>query len=292
MEKYCYFNGKIILAEKIKISPYDLGILRGYGVFDLTRTYNGKPFLLKEHFVRLENSAKELGLKLNLSENNYKKIVGKLLKLNGLKKDRFIFPAELKSDSNQANIRTVLTGGISENAFSYDPGKETFYVLIEKFKPLPKTVYEEGASTITLGYQRAFPRAKATNYVAAIKNQKEKEKRNALEIIYVQNGSALEASTSNFFIFKNGKLVTPRNNILLGITRNLTVKLAKKEKFKVEEREVKTDEIYSAEELFLTATNKGIVPIVKVDGKKIGSGRVGENTKVLMEAFEKFTENY
>lgn len=292
MKKYCYFNGKIILAEKIKVSPYDLGILRGYGVFDLARTCNGKPFLLKEHFVRLKNSAKELGLKLNLKESNYKKIVEKLLELNDFHKNRSVSSAGSRNDLNQANIRTVLTGGISENAFSYNPGKETFYVLIEKFKPLPEMVYKKGAGAITLDYQRVFPRAKVTNYAAAIKNQKEKEKRNALEIIYTRNGNALEASTSNFFIFKNGALITPKDNILLGITRNLTVKLAKKEKFKVEEREVKTDEIYSAEELFLTATNKGIAPITKVDGKKIGNGRVGKNTKVLTEALERFMESY
>ena len=275
-KRYCYFNGKFLTFKKVKISPYDLGILRGYGVFDVMRTRNGKPFLLGDHWERLRNSAKELNLKVPANKRNFQEIITKLLKRNGFR---------------ESVIRTVLTGGISKNGFNFE-GRETFYILIEKFQPLPRECFTKGISVITLEYLRDIPEAKITNYIAAVKKQKEKNKRRALEIIYTSKGKALEASTSNFFIIKNGKLITPKKNILFGITRKLVIKLAKENGFNVREKEIKTDELFSADEMFLTASNKDIVPVVKVDGKKIGNGKAGKITKDLMKIFQEFAENY
>lgn len=277
MKKYCHFNGKITTLDKVKISPYDIGMLRGYGVFDVMCTQNGKAFLLDEHWKRFQNSAKELGLKIPIAKEEYEKIVEKLLRMNNFKK---------------ANIRTVLTGGTSANAFAYKPGRETFFILIEKFNALPNEVFEKGAKVITLEYDRDFPRAKVTNYVAAIRKQEEKIRKKALEIIYIRNGKALEASTSNFFIVKNQKLITTKDGILVGITRNLAIELARQNGLKVEERAISEKELFSADEVFLTATNKDIVPIVNVAQRKIGDGKPGKITRQVMEAFQKFAKNY
>lgn len=275
-KRYCYFNGKITALDKIKISPYDLGILRGYGVFDAMCTKNGKPFLLNDHWKRLQNSARELNLKIPVSRKEFQEIVTKLLKLNGFKK---------------SYVRTILTGGISKDAFT-PCGKETFFILMERFCPLPSSVFSKGANIITLEYQRDFPRAKTTAYIIALKKQKLKEKKKSLEIVYLKRGRVLEASTSNIFIVKNKVLVTPKDDILLGTTRNLIVKLARQDKLKILERKITLKELFSADEVFLTATNKDIVPVVKVDGKKIGDGKVGKITKELMKIFQKFAENY
>ena len=277
MKNYCYFNGRTTTLDKIRISPYDLGVLRGYGVFDVMCTQNGKPFLVDKHWKRFVNSAKELNLKIPVGKKKYKSIVEYLLEKNNFKK---------------SIVRTVLTGGISENGFSYSPEKETFYIIIEKFKPLPGKIFKNGASVITAEYERHIPRAKITNYVMAIKNQEARIKNKAMEIIYVKGGKALEASTSNFFIVKKGKIITTKDRILLGITRNLAIKLARKASYKIQEREVKLLEIYSADEMFLTATNKDIVPVVRVDGRKIGNGRTGKITKILMKDFSNFLKDY
>ena len=101
----------------------------------------------------------------------------------------------------------------------------------------------------------------------------------------------MEASTSNFFVFIGDKLITPKGNILKGITRNLVIKLAKKE-FEVEERELKTEELALVTEAFIAATNKDIVPVVQIDDLKIGDGKPGKNTKQLMELFAEFVRNY
>jgi len=272
---HCYFNGNIIPKNKIKISPYDLGFLRGYGVFDVMCTQNGKPFLLDQHWKRFQRSAKELGLKIPLSKKNFKVIIVRLLKLNSF---------------NESIIRTILTGGVSKDAFS--PAKETFCILIEKFKPLPPAYYTEGVGVMTLDYKREFPHAKITNYVAAIKNHNNKTKNGSVEIVYMKDGKVLEASTSNFFIFKGKSLITTKSDILFGVTRNLVIKLARKNGYVVKERDINIKELFSADEFFLTASNKNILPVVKVDGKMIGDGKVGKRTKDLIGIFKKFIEKY
>jgi len=274
MKRYCYFNGKIKELKNVKISPYDIGILRGYGVFDVMRTVNGKPFLIDKHWKRFENSAKELCLKIPIKRDQYEKVLKKLIKINK-------FPDSV--------IRTVLTGGVSADAFSI--GKLTFYILIEKYHVYPKSLYEKGAKVITLDFQRSNPKAKVTNYVEAIRNQSRKLKGKALEILYVNKGHVLEFSTSNVMLFINNVLVTPKDNVLLGTTRNLVLELAKK-KYKVEERAVRTEELKKAQEVLLTAGNKQIVPIVQIDNWKVGNGQVGKNTKALMQMLEDYMKNY
>ncbi|MBU2082129.1 aminotransferase class IV [Patescibacteria group bacterium] len=277
MKKYCYFNGKIVALNKVDINPYDIGLLRGYGVFDVMCTENEKPFLLDLHWKRLQNSARELNLKIPIAKNEYKNILQKIIKLN-----RF----------SKSTIRTILTGGPSDNGFNHIRGNETFLILVEKFMALPKEVYSKGAKAITLKYNRQFPLVKTTNYITAIKHQKIKEKNKAIEIIYFQNGNFLEASTSNLFIVKNNQIITPKKNILSGITRNLVIKLAKQKRINVEEQEIPEKNFFTASEIFLTATNKGIVPIIKVDDREIGDGRVGKITKTLINAFNDFSNKY
>ncbi|MFA6973468.1 MAG: aminotransferase class IV [Parcubacteria group bacterium] len=277
MKNYCYFNGKITTLDKVKISPYDIGLLRGYGVFDVMCTANGKPFLFDAHWKRFQNSAMELNLKVPINKSTFKETIAKLLKLNGFEK---------------ANIRTVLSGGASHNGFAHERGRETFFILIENFSSLPGDVFQKGAGVMTIAHDRDFPLAKITNYAVAIKNQKQKERKKSLEIIYVKDGKALEASTSNFFIVKKNKLITTKDKILVGTTRNVIIMLAKKKGMMVEERSILEKELYAADEVFLTATNKDVVPVVRIDGRKVGDGKVGKNTKIVMELFGDFVKKY
>lgn len=277
MQTYGHYNGKILTAGKIMINPYDLGFMRGYAVFDVMCTQNSRPFLLDEHWRRLQNSARELHLKIPMDKKNYEKTVKQLLKTNNFSK---------------ANIRTILTGGESPNGFHRDFGKFTFIILIEKFVPLANEIYEKGAALITAEHERHIPRAKICNYVEAIRHQQRKLKNKALEIIYTKKGKALEASTSNFFIIKKGKLITTRDGVLHGITRNLVIRLAQKNGYEVLEKDISLKELFSADEVFLTATNKDVVPVVKIDGKKVGNEKVGKNTKILMHLFREFVKNY
>lgn len=268
---YCCLNGKIIEAEKAGLPLDDLGIIRGYGLFDSLMLYKGKPFLLKEHYERLKRGAKELGLKVPFSLKEMDSTIRTLSKKNEMK---------------HAAVRTVITGGVNSSK-GFD--KQNFFILFEKTPQISESIYKQGGKLITHNHQRVIPQAKTTNYITYIRMQKEQKKQKAVEILYTSEGKVLECATSNFFIIKGNELITPKDNILIGTTRNLIIKLAK-DHYKVIERDVSIKELKSADECFLTASFKKVCPIVQIDSHKIGKGKVGEETKLLMDLYEKELE--
>ncbi len=272
MTEFCYLNGKFLPLKDAKISITDIGILRGYGVFDFARTHNGKLTLFNEHFARLTRSAKKLDLALPASKSVLEKIINALIKKNGYA---------------ESTVRMVLTGGETVgNGLEYNKSKPTFFVIVGEFVPLPKKFFTNGVRVITTDHQRTYPEAKTNSYIVAVRNQGSRRRAGAFEILYTNSGKVLETTTSNFCMVKNGKILTAKAGVLIGTTRNTVLALAKK-KFKVEERDVSVRELAAADEAFLTATNKGVVPITTVDGKRVGNGKVGPVTKWLIEAYNK-----
>ena len=196
---FCYFNGKIVPADKSLIHPDDLGILRGYGVFDVMKTVNGKIFLLDEHFKRLSDSADYLGVKLPSGKTEIEKAIKKLISKNKIQ---------------QASIRIVLTGVRSADAMCFDAWTPTFYILVSEFKPLKPELLKNGIKLATVDHSRDAAEIKTTNYVEAVRAINERQKKEKFfEILYVSNNVVLEASTSNFFVFIGDKLITPKDNI-------------------------------------------------------------------------------
>ena len=267
--KYCYHNGSIKSLDKASINIYDIGFLRGYAVFDYIKAYHGVPFLLPEHLRRLDHSAKRFGMKVPLSQKKIAEIIDVLIK---------------KNKEGMCAIRIVLSGGVG-HGLDWDKKNPTFVILTEPLGIISENVYKKGASLITLPLDRFAPDTKHTNYSFAVANQSKRKKAGAIEILYTLDGYIREASTSNVFIVKNNKLITTENSILHGITRNLIFSLARRE-FDVSQCNITLKELYAADECFITATNKEVLPIVKVDGKVIGKGAVGPVTKRVATLFE------
>lgn len=270
MKSFHYINGKIVPENKAVISVNDLGFLRAYGVFDSIRTYGGRPFLLQEHLKRLERSAKLIDLQLPKSKGEIMAIVDKLLKKNRFK---------------EAAIRIYVTGGTTANGITRDYKKNSLIILITEFQELPSALFKEGMKLITTDYQRDNPAAKTLEYSHIVGLQHKKEKAGAFEILYAPDGCVRETGTSNIFMVKNGILVTPKDQVLIGITRNFVIKLAKKAKIKVLERDISLWEMLKADEVFITATNKDIVPVTHIDSHSISGKGVGPVTKRLMQVF-------
>ncbi|MFH1321875.1 MAG: aminotransferase class IV [Bacteroidota bacterium] len=274
MPRYCFFNNRILPADKATIHINDLGLLRSYAVFDFLRTYNGKPFRIHEHMKRFSNSAGELRLTLRYSESEIIKIIEKLLK---------------KSKLKEAAIRLVLTGGYSPDSISVT--EPNFLVIIEELPYYPPEIYQKGVKLITSEYQRDVPLAKTTHYLNAIRLKPEKEKHNAYDILYYYKDEVLETTRNNLFIFKGNTLVTPCKNILLGITRGLVLELAK-DHFIIEVRRVPFSELKQADEAFVTGTTMQIIPVVQIDDHKINDGKIGKNTIKMMKLFDDYTKDY
>lgn len=288
-----FLNGKFLPAKKALIKINNLGFIRGYGVFDYLRTFERKPFEVELHFKRLLQSARILKLKCPLSEKKFKKIISTLIEKN----------KHLK----ELGIRTILTGGETKDGkMATSP---SFFIIVTKPHFYPKIFYQKGVKIILKEFKRTFPEAKTIDYIFPLAFQNLLKKEKAFEILYFFKEKVLECSTSNFFIVKNesakrnlsgrsaqktaivqsgGKIITPQKDILKGVTRDVIIKLAKKNSFKVEERDVSIKEMLMADEAFLTGTDKKIMPVVKVDGKKIGQGKVGETTKKLIKIFENY----
>jgi branched-chain amino acid aminotransferase len=272
-EEISYLDGEFLKNSEAKISPFDLGFTRSYAVFEFLRTYNLKPFLLDDHLKRLFFSARILGIKHKFTKDFIKKIIFKLLEKN-------------KNLNSELNLRIFLTGGESKNfLFSSKP---KLYIIVTKLKPIPEKFYLKGIKIITKNFHRDFPQAKSVNYSILIKYLKEAKRKGAFEVLLVNNEEILECATSNFFAIIKGKIITPpKEKILEGITRKYLISLIKKYKFPFEERKIFIKEIKNFDEAFITATNKEILPVVKLDNLKISKGKPGEITLKLLEIFRK-----
>lgn len=274
---YGYLYGKdIVVEEEICISPRDLGLLRGYSVFDATFISRGKPFLAKEHWEHFSMSARTLGLHIPVAFAQWKEIIERLVQKNGLE---------------TGSVRSVLTGGVSETGFAPEPGEETLYMLMNPWKPLPEEWYEKGVRVIIKEYARKFPQAKTASYIFPIVHRGEKERSGAAEMVYVSEGCVLEASMSNIAMVKNNTIATPKSDVLSGVTMEHILSLARGLSIPVVERDILLEELLSADEVFLTGSLKHILPVTHVDGQCVHDGRTGVITRRLMQEFQKAIKN-
>ncbi len=274
MEDIYFINGQYKNLEDPQIRPDNIGVLRGYGFFEFMRTYNEKIFRFNQHMDRLFNSSEIMNIEIPYNRKEIKKIAQNLKKRNGME---------------NCSIRVVVTGGRVTSHTGYDPQNPTFMVLCEKPKSLPEEYYEQGVELITLEHQRILPEVKYTNYILPISKRAELEEKDKFDFLYVSGGKVLESVTSSFFIVKDGKLITPKEGVLKGTTREFVIELAQ-DSFEVVRREIEVSELEEADEAFLTATNKEVLPVVRIDSIEIGNGRVGDVTKKLIKLFRERIE--
>ncbi len=272
-----YVDGEFVSSDEAVISLNDMIVLRGYGMFDFLRTYNKRPFYLEEHIQRLENSGKLIGLVLPQSKEKICDIVMETIARN--------------PHHDESNVRIVVSGGISPDSVT-PQGNGKLIIMVTPKLDLPAWWYTDGAKIIKNPVERYIPGAKSTNYMSAVIALQEAKRKEAIEAIYVdREGRMLEGTTTNLFAFIGSKLVTPENGILPGITRQVMLDILKDE-FDIELRDVNKDEIDSFEEVFITASNKEVVPVVRIDDAKVGDGTVGPRVKRVLELFKEYTDNY
>lgn len=271
-----YIDGEFIPAGRAAIPVNDLALLRGYGVFDFLRTYGGRPFCVEEHISRLRESARLIGLSLPWSVKEVIEIVSQTLSRN---------------DHTESNIRVVVTGGPSPD-FITPAGRPRLLVLVTELQPFPREWYTDGVKVVTLPGCRSIPGAKTLNYLFAIIALEEARQQQAVEAVFIdRDGRVLEGQTTTVFAFIGGRLVTNQKGVLPGVTRGLILRLAGGE-FETEIREFTSDELHQAEEVFLAATNKEIVPVIQVDDTIISGGKPGPRTRRIMELFRDYTRRF
>jgi len=272
-----YIDGKFVDDAAASISVKDIAVLRGYGVFTLLSTYKKRPFHLQEHVRRLENSARNIGLALNHTNAEICAIVEETVRRN--------------SHHDESNIRIVYTGGVTADGVT-PQGKGILVVMVTPRLMLPDWWYTRGIKVITVDIERFMPLAKSTNYLAAVYALQQAKKQQAIEALYVdRDNRILEGTTTNFYFFLGDTLVTPSDGVLSGITRGVLLDLAK-DHFELQLRDIQRSELTVMEEVFISASNKEVVPVVQVDDLTIGEGKPGKNTRKMMQLFREYTDAY
>lgn len=264
--KYVIINGEFIPEEKAVLKISDLSIQRGYGVFDFFKIINHKFIFLDYHIERFFNSSSRLRLNPGIGKEELKELFTELHERHNIA---------------DAGIRITLTGGYSTDG--YTPSQPN--MIITHSPVNAEQMFEaDPVSIITYNHQRQMPEVKTIDYLMAIWLQPMVKEQQAQDVLYHNNGWMRECPRANFFIVtKDDALVTPSENILKGITRMQILKLAKENNIQVEEREISLEELYNAREVFITSSTKNILPVNKIDGKLINSGKKGELTFRMRE---------
>ena len=279
-----YIDGKFHLSEDAKISVFDHGLLYGDGVFEGIRTYDGLIFKLKEHIDRLYQSAHAIMLEIPMTKEETVEAIKKTLRENELK---------------DSYIRLIVTRGMGD--LGLDPrkcGKPTIIIITDKIKLYHQELYEKGLEIVTISTQRNIhesvnPQIKSLNYLNNILAKVEAINAGVEEAVMLNSeGYVAECTGDNIFIVKNGVLFTPpvHSGVLRGITRGAVIDIAHLKEIPIHEEVMTRYDLFNADEMFLTGTAAEIIPVVKMDRRKIGDGKPGKMTAKLITEFHKLTK--
>jgi branched-chain amino acid aminotransferase len=280
-----FIDGKYLDEKNAKISVFDHGLLYGDGIFEGIRAYNGRVFKLQEHIDRLFYSAKAILLSIPMSHAEMMRAVVDTCRRNRIR---------------DGYIRLLVTRGVGSLGLNPNKCKRPSVIVIAgKIQLYPPEHYERGLEIITVPTVRNLhsalnPAIKSLNYLNNILAKIEANNGGCEEAIMLNaEGFVSECTGDNIFLVKADELITPplSAGALYGITRGVVMDLAKGLGMAVAEPNLTRYDVFNADECFLTGTGAEIIPVVKVDGRVIGSGKPGPVTKKLVQQYRDLTQN-
>jgi branched-chain amino acid aminotransferase len=279
-----FIDGKYCSERDAKISVFDHGLLYGDGIFEGIRAYNGRVFKLKEHIDRLFYSAKAILLDVPMSHAALMKATVETCRVNKMR---------------DGYIRLVVTRGVGNLGLNPRNCKKPSVIIIaDKIQVYPAELYARGMDIVTVPTTRNLhsalnPAIKSLNYLNNILAKIEANNAGVEEAVMLNaDGFVAECTADNLFIVKNGALFTPplSAGALYGITRQTVIELAEAVGVKVSEPDLTRYDLFNADECFLTGTGAEIMPVIKIDGRVIGSGKPGALTRKLTENYHALTK--
>jgi branched-chain amino acid aminotransferase len=279
-----FLDGKFCNERDAKVSVFDHGLLYGDGIFEGIRAYNGRVFKLNEHIDRLFCSAKAILLEIPMAHSELMKATVETCRKNKLR---------------EGYIRLIVTRGVGTLGLNPRTCKNPSVIIIaDKIQLYPPEYYQRGLDIITVPTTRNLhsalnPAIKSLNYLNNILAKIEANNGGCEEAVMLNaEGFVAECTGDNLFIVKNGELFTPplSAGALYGITRQTVIELAKLASMKVSEPNLTRYDLFNADECFLTGTGAEIVPVVKIDGRIIGTGEPGKITRKLTEEYHALTK--
>jgi branched-chain amino acid aminotransferase len=275
-------NGRIADQDHATISVFDHGFLYGEGVYETLRTYHGQPFLFDRHMRRLRNSARMIALPVPFTDDDLERQIRETMAAAHL--------------SGEAYIRVLVTRGVGDLTYDLKATPTPSVVIIVKAQTDPPAeAYDQGVRVVIVDIVRNHPGAvnpmiKSNNLMNSALAMQEAFRSGAFEgVMRNYRGELAECTTSNLFVIKNGEALTPPLDagLLPGITREFVFDIGIERRIPVREVVLRDDDLFGADEAFLTSTTREIVPIVTVDDRPIGPGTPGAVTRVLMDAFRR-----
>ncbi len=282
MTEIVSIDGHITPAKEAFVPVLNRGFLYGDSVFEVLRTYAGKPFAEKEHLNRLSASCERLLIDMPVS-------------LSTLSQD--IHAALTGAGNTESYIRIIITRGAGPVLLDLRTAERpTRVIIVLPFSVQPPEIYQQGVNISLVTNSRAMDGsrasgAKASNYQPNMLALHEAKQRGSYESIFVGvHGDVSEGASSNLFIVKNGNIITPpvRSGLLEGITRRYVIEVAQTLNKRVIESALFPSDLYTANEVFITSTLREVVPVVAVDNQKIGNGLPGPVTQEVLHSFQAF----
>ncbi len=279
MPRIIFMNDRLVPEEEAKVSVFDHGLLYGDGVFEGLRSYSGRVFRLDAHLDRLWDSARAIALEIPLTKDAVAKAVNDTLAANKLV---------------DGYVRLVVTRGAG--SLGLDPNRTKnpqVIVIADTISLYPREFYEKGLRIVTAATQRVHsaalsPRIKSLNYLNNIMAKLEGLQAGCVEALMLNHkGEVAECTGDNLFVVRSGSLLTPPPDagILEGITRGAVMDLAHAAGIACGEATLTRYDLYTADECFLTGTAAEVIPVVEIDGRKVGSGTPGPITARLTADF-------
>jgi D-alanine transaminase len=269
-----FLNGRFLPLAEATVSIEDRGFQFGDGVYEVIRTYRGRPFKLDAHLARLDRSAQAIDLRQPYPFERWVESVTEGLRLG---------------DFPETKIYVQITRGTAPRDHAYAPDLQpTVLMTFRELQPLNAIVQSTGVAAMTMKDIR-WGRCdiKSINLLANVLARQQAKKRGVFESILVRDGQVTEGAVSNVFIVQDGKLITAPEGgwILSGVTRQVVLELARHEGLTVQERYCSEQELLGATEVFLTGTTVEVLGVVHIDGKQIGTGQPGPLTRSLAKRF-------
>ena len=275
-----YINGEFFHRSEATVSVLDSGFLLGDGVWEGIRLHEGKLLHFDAHMDRLFNGAELISLAINLNRNQLQQAIQKTLDKNQMESD--------------VHIRLIISRGLKKTPYQHPKvtlGDPTI-VIIPEYKVANQDVARKGiklASVETIrDYRVQNPNINSLSKHNCIAACIEAEKKGADEgLMFDPNGYVTTCNSTNFFIIRSGEVWTSTGEYCLkGITRSTVISICKQNQIPIHEKNFSIDDVYTANEAFVTGTFAGITPVVEIDGRKINNSLRGELTKTLQNYYK------
>ncbi len=276
-----YLDGKFVDEADAKVSVFDHGLLYGDGVFEGIRLYSGNIFRLEEHLERLEYSAKAIMLQMPLTRKELSDATCETCRQNGLQ---------------DGYIRLVITRGVGDLGLApWLCAKPSLFIIASKITLYPQEHYDNGLAIVTVPTRRINPAAlpatvKSLNYLNNILGKIEARQFGALEAIMLNDqGYVAECTADNIFLVHKGEIITPAasQGALKGITRGTIFDIAKELNIPLREADMTRYDVWVSDECFLTGSGAEVIPVTKLDGRVIGTGKPGPITQKVLASFRR-----